>query len=168
MSLENTRVFIGNIPYLVSPEELQILFSNAGAIMKFEMFADERGKSRGCGVIQFSTRAEALKAISQYHHTSLYKRLITVKEDETFYMQQNRPVQISLKNMPMTVTWQQLKDVCREFGNVIRADVKIQKDGTSFGTALYETYTDAVKAAGQLNGALFNQRKVEASINLSN
>jgi RNA recognition motif-containing protein len=168
MSLENTRVFIGNIYYLAAASDLKQFFSAAGTIKKLDLFVDEQGKSRGCGIIHYSTRSEATKAVGMFHHTELCNRTITVKEDETFYLQQHKPVQISIKQMPVTVTWQQLKDVCREIGNVIRADVQVQPDGTSSGTVLYENSQEALRAVQLLNGAYFNGMKVEAFIDIIN
>ena len=168
MSIENCRLFIGNVHYHVSSTYLQETLSKAGTITKLELFTDDLGYSRGCGIVHFSTRPEALRAIEMFHHTEICNRLITVKEDDTFYLHLNRPVQIIVKKMPMTVTWQQLKDVCREIGCVLRADVKIQIDGTSTGTVLFENCSDAIKAVKLLNGALFNKMKVEACIDSTN
>ena len=138
MSLENSRVFIGNVYYLLTTADLKQIFSAAGVIAKCELFIDDQGKSRGCGIIYYNTKEEALKSIEMFHHTELFGRIITVKEDETFYLQNHRPIKVVIKKMPMTVTWQQLKDVCRSIGSILRADVQIQNDGTSSGTALFE------------------------------
>lgn len=161
MSQENTRVFIGNIYYTLTIPDLMNIFSKAGNIQKLDLFKDEQGKSRGCGIIQYDSRKSALDAISMFHNIELYSRLITVKEDSTFYSQQ-KPAQIVLKNMPATVTWQQLKDVCREMGNVLRADVKIHKNGTATGTVLFDLEDQAEHAIKLLNGAYFNGLKIAA------
>ena len=168
MSLDNTRVFIGNIYYILTEQELHQLFSKAGTIQKLDLFLDEQGKSRGCGIIHYSTRDEALAAIKLFHLTELCNRKITVKEDETFYLQLQRPAQMVIKKMPLTVTWQQLKDVCREIGNVIRADVKYNNDGTSSGNVLFENSGEAAKAVTLLNGARFNNMRVEAFLEFNN
>ncbi|OMJ79493.1 hypothetical protein SteCoe_20503 [Stentor coeruleus] len=168
MSLENTRVFIGNIYFMLSTQELKQYFSKAGKILKIDLFIDEKAKSRGCGIIQYSTRKEAQNAIQLFHHKEIFNRIITVKEDESYYSQQHKPVQICVQKMPITVTWQQLKDVCREMGNVLRADVKIQNDGTSSGMVLFECYGEAIKAVELLNGAFFNGVRVEAYVDLNN
>ena len=163
MSLENNRVFIGNIYYKLTKPELEQIFSKAGRIMKLDLFIDEQGKSRGCGIIHYSTKEEAVNAVKLFNLTQIHDRRITVKEDETFYLQHQKPVQISIRNMPGTVTWQQLKDVCREIGNVLRADVRIQSNNTASGTVLFEKSNDAIRAVQLLNGALFNGIRVEAA-----
>lgn len=167
MSQDNTRVFIGNVYYVLNIQDLIEIFSKAGNIIKLDLFTDEQGKSRGCGIIQYSSRASALRAISMFHNFELYSRFITVKEDETFYSQQ-KPTQIKLKGMPGTVTWQQLKDVCREMGDVLRADVKILKNGTANGTVLFDTEDQAATAVQLLNGAFFNGLKIEAFCEIVN
>jgi RNA recognition motif-containing protein len=168
MFAENTRIFIGNIYYSVTVPELHALFSQAGIIEKLELFTDENGSSRGCGIVQFSSHREALQAIRLFHRFELKNRRITVKEDENFYLQIKRPTQIIIRKMPVTVTWQQLKDVCRDLGSVLRADVRLESNDTATGTVLYETCADALKAVQLLNGALFNQMKVEAFIDTCN
>jgi RNA recognition motif-containing protein len=167
MYQENTRVFIGNIYYAIPLPDLKEIFSKAGTIEKIDLFTDESGKSRGCGIIVYSSRAEALQAITIFNNSELHSRLITVKEDETFYIQQ-KPAQVTIKGMPMTVTWQQLKDVCREMGEVLRADVKISTNRTATGTVLFDNNSQAAKAVELLNGAFFNGMKVEAFCEIDN
>ena len=90
-----------------------------------------------------------------------------MKEDETFYLQQ-KPAQITITGMPPTVTWQQLKDVCREMGEVLRADIKLQSNRTASGTVLFDNNSQAVKAVELLNGATFNGMKVSACCEFDN
>jgi RNA recognition motif-containing protein len=167
MQSENTRVFIGNIYYSITESDLKLLFSKAGCITKLDLFTDESGKSRGCGIITYTTRVEALQAITLFNNTELHTRLITVKEDETFYLQQ-KPAQITITGMPPTVTWQQLKDVCREMGEVLRADIKLQSNRTASGTVLFDNNSQAAKAVELLNGATFNGMKVSAFCEFDN
>jgi len=65
-------------------------------------------------------------------------------------------------NIPYTVTWQQLKDVFRECGNVLRADVPQDEKGRSkgFGIVLFETQDEAHRAIEMMNEAEFNGRKI--------
>lgn len=52
--------------------------------------------------------------------------------------------------LPYTVGWQDLKDLFRAAGQIIRADVKIGPDGihSGTGTVVYETAADAQNAIG--------------------
>ena len=50
----------------------------------------------------------------------------------------------------MTATWQDMKDLFREAGNVVRADVSVYPNGAPKGTGIvvYETHADAKNAVG--------------------
>ncbi|BEI97940.1 hypothetical protein CcaverHIS631_0302390 [Cutaneotrichosporon cavernicola] len=59
-----------------------------------------------------------------------------------------------VKNLPFTMQWQDLKDLFRPAGVVIRADVATTPDGQSrgFGTVLLASPEDAQRAASMFNG----------------
>lgn len=52
--------------------------------------------------------------------------------------------------LPYTATWQDMKDLFREAGAVIRADVAMFPDGRPKGTGIvvFETHEDAKNAVG--------------------
>ena len=53
--------------------------------------------------------------------------------------------------LPFHCQWQDVKDLFRNAGNILRADVVQGPDGRSrgFGTVLFATYEDAKKAMGK-------------------
>lgn len=55
--------------------------------------------------------------------------------------------------IPFNVGWQDLKDLFRAAGSIIRADVKMNPDGTptGTGTVVYELPQDAQNAIGELD-----------------
>lgn len=57
----------------------------------------------------------------------------------------------SAQQLPYTVGWQDLKDLFRAAGSIIRADVKMGPDGShsGTGTVVYETAQDAQNAIGE-------------------
>ncbi|CAG8510721.1 5700_t:CDS:10 [Paraglomus occultum] len=63
-------------------------------------------------------------------------------------------------NLPFNCQWQDLKDLFRAAGNIIRADVSTNYDGRSrgFGTVLFATPEDAQNAVGMFNGYEYNGR----------
>ncbi|RIA97359.1 hypothetical protein C1645_707212 [Glomus cerebriforme] len=63
-------------------------------------------------------------------------------------------------NLPFNCQWQDLKDLFRNAGNIIRADVSTNFDGRSrgFGTVLFATPEDARNAVGMYNGYEFQGR----------
>lgn len=57
------------------------------------------------------------------------------------------------KQIPFNCQWQDLKDLFRNAGNILRADIAQGQDGRSrgFGTVLYATPEDARNAVGKFN-----------------
>lgn len=58
---------------------------------------------------------------------------------------------MSPAQLPPDATWQDLKDLFREAGNIVRADVAMGPDGTPKGTGIvvFENHEDAVNAIGK-------------------
>jgi len=57
---------------------------------------------------------------------------------------------LARSQLPFTVGWQDLKDLFRAAGSIIRADVKMNPDGShsGTGTVIFETQQDAQTAIG--------------------
>ncbi len=89
---------------------------------------------------------------------------MTVKEDDN---SRNKEVQkkhqLKVSNLPPYVVWQTLKDVFKEFGTVLRADIEMDRNGFSsgIGTVLYEEGFEANVAAQNMNGAFINDREIK-------
>ncbi|GAA5903696.1 hypothetical protein JCM6882_003389 [Rhodosporidiobolus microsporus] len=68
-----------------------------------------------------------------------------------------------VQGLPYTVGWQDLKDLFRAAGSIIRADVKQGPDGshTGTGTVVYETPQDAQNAIAMYNGFEFQGSVLE-------
>lgn len=66
----------------------------------------------------------------------------------TFYPNRRRSPNIVLKQLPYQAGWQDLKDLFRTAGNIIRADINIGADGRAkgSGTVIFETAKDAQQA----------------------
>ena len=57
---------------------------------------------------------------------------------------------MTFENLPASFAWQELKDLCKPYGRVIRADVNRE---TAAGTAVFETAADAQSAVDALQGS---------------
>lgn len=66
-------------------------------------------------------------------------------------------------NLGYHITWQDLKDVFREFGPIIRTDVPTNQDGRSkgMGTVLFENENDAQRAIDEMTGKEVDGRVVD-------
>ncbi|KAJ3346183.1 hypothetical protein HDU83_003318 [Entophlyctis luteolus] len=66
-------------------------------------------------------------------------------------------------NLPYSVGWQDLKDLFRNAGNVIRSDIPSDYQGRSkgFGTVIMSSVEEARKAIAMYNGFEWNGRRIE-------
>ncbi|XP_060804462.1 heterogeneous nuclear ribonucleoprotein M [Amyelois transitella] len=79
---EGRRLIVSNIPYEYRWTELKDLFKEkVGDVGYVEIFKDENGKSRGCGVVQFTTSEATKKALFVMHRYELNGRKIVLKEE---------------------------------------------------------------------------------------
>ncbi|KAI0063939.1 RNA-binding domain-containing protein [Artomyces pyxidatus] len=67
---------------------------------------------------------------------------------------QNPGNQLYVGNLPYQAGWQDLKDLFRSAGNIVRADINIGADGRpkGSGTVIFETAKDAQQAISMYNG----------------
>lgn len=66
-------------------------------------------------------------------------------------------------NLPFHVRWQDLKDIFRNYGSVIRADVMLFPDGKSkgMGTVLFEAEEEAQRAIDEMTGKEIDGRVID-------
>ena len=75
------RIYVGGLPYSVGEQDLQNLFSKAGAVASVSVVTDRyTGDSKGFGFVEMSTDAEADDAIRTLNGASLSGRTLTVNE----------------------------------------------------------------------------------------
>lgn len=75
------RLYVGNISFRASEEDLKELFSKAGEVVSTKLITDAAtGRSRGFGFIEMSSDSEADKAISMLNGASFMERNIVVSE----------------------------------------------------------------------------------------
>ena len=59
-----TKLYVGNLPYLTTDDELRTLFTQAGTVTSVAVIKDrDTGTSKGFGFVEMSTQAEAQHAI---------------------------------------------------------------------------------------------------------
>ncbi|KAM0748178.1 hypothetical protein T439DRAFT_276529, partial [Meredithblackwellia eburnea MCA 4105] len=65
--------------------------------------------------------------------------------------------------LPFNCQWQELKDLMRGAGSVLRADIAQGPDGRSrgFGSVLFSTAQDAERAVQMFNGYDYNGRALK-------
>ena len=76
-----SKLYIGNLSYSVSNNDLEALFAQAGQVQSATVITDKfSGQSRGFGFVEMSTSEEAADAIRQFNDTELKGRNIKVNE----------------------------------------------------------------------------------------
>lgn len=75
------RLFVGNLPYNATSEDLETAFSEAGTVTSARVITDrETGQSRGFGFVEMGSAADGQKAISMWNGQELNGRALTVNE----------------------------------------------------------------------------------------
>jgi RNA recognition motif-containing protein len=74
-------VFVGNLSFATTPEEVQTLFSEAGTVEEVFLPTDRNtGRAKGFAFVKFSSAAEAATAIETLNGVELDGRPIRVNE----------------------------------------------------------------------------------------
>jgi RNA recognition motif-containing protein len=180
------RVWVGNLSFETSWQQLKDHFKVAGHVLHADIMQDAEGRSKGCGLVEFEHPADALRSISLLSNSTLNERQIMVREDREDPGARGGPsaatsswvfggfaaggprgggpapegTQLVVHGLPFRMAWQDLKDLCRAAGTVVRADVMTNTDGTSkgYGLVAFATQQDAAQAIAMLNGRVVEGR----------
>ncbi len=75
------KLYVGNLAFQTSSDELQQLFAQAGTVESVSVIEDrETGRSRGFGFVEMSSKEEGEAAISQFNGQDLGGRALNVNE----------------------------------------------------------------------------------------
>jgi len=74
-----SKLYIGNLPFSTTEDELRNLFAQAGTVSSVELIKDRfTGNSKGFAFVQMGSQAEAEKAMTMFNGYSLGNRDIKV------------------------------------------------------------------------------------------
>lgn len=73
------KLFVGGLPWATTSDELNKLFSNAGAVTSALVITDASGKSKGFGFVEMSDE-DSQKAIEMYNGQEYGGRTLVVNE----------------------------------------------------------------------------------------
>jgi len=77
--MSQSRLFVGNLSYQTMENDLQDYFSQAGVVSSVNLMMDKfTGKSRGFAFVEYSSAAEANKAVEMFHNKDFQGRALTV------------------------------------------------------------------------------------------
>ncbi|CAK0790269.1 unnamed protein product [Prorocentrum cordatum] len=185
------KVYVGNIDWKITRDELKDHMASAGEVVFAEVFEQDDGRSKGAGIVEYSTAEAAQKAIATLNDTELGARPLFVREDRGSSKGKGKDKDkdkgkgkdrekgkgkgkgrgkrsdpadegrlLYVGNLPFRASRQDVQDVFKEAGNVVRVDIAEGPDGRSKGyaTVLYETEDEAKSAIEKLNGNDFQGR----------
>ncbi|MBS3085267.1 RNA-binding protein [Candidatus Pacearchaeota archaeon] len=77
----SVKLYVGNLPFSVTNEELKKLFASYGEIEESTIISDKfSGRSKGFGFVTFSDNADGKKAVSEMNGKDIQGRQIKVSE----------------------------------------------------------------------------------------
>ncbi|HOO77788.1 MAG TPA: RNA-binding protein [bacterium] len=84
-------IYVGNLPYDVSDDELRQMFESYGAVASARVIMDRAaGRSKGFGFVEMPDRAEAEKAIEAMNGSEVGGRALRVNESKPRPKNDNR------------------------------------------------------------------------------
>jgi cold-inducible RNA-binding protein len=76
-----TKLYVGNLSFNTTENELQELFAQAGAVQEVSLMQDKfTGKSRGFAFVTMGSEEDAQNAISKFNGQTIEGRPLTVNE----------------------------------------------------------------------------------------
>ncbi|QDZ21723.1 RNA-binding domain-containing protein [Chloropicon primus] len=77
------RVYVWNLPWSTRWMDLKDHFKSVGEVAYADVMTDRRsGRSKGCGIVEFTCREDAQKAIETMYDTMIGDRKIALREDK--------------------------------------------------------------------------------------
>jgi RNA recognition motif-containing protein len=75
------RLYVGNLPYSATEDQLTELFSRSGKVDSVRVMRDmATGRARGFAFVEMGSDEDAQKAISQFHEHQMEGRALVVNE----------------------------------------------------------------------------------------
>ena len=77
----NLKLYVGNLPFGASEEDLKKLFSEVGEVQSVKIVTNAySGRPRGFGFVEMTSQEDAKKAISLLNGKTMMDRTLTVNE----------------------------------------------------------------------------------------
>jgi RNA recognition motif-containing protein len=74
-----TKLYVGNLPYNVTEQQLRALFAEAGEVGEVALIMDQyTGRSKGFAFVEMATDADAQAAINKFNGYELETRNLVV------------------------------------------------------------------------------------------
>ena len=152
------NIFIRGIPKTTTPREVYEYFMQFGDIFSCKVPEDEQGKHNGYGYITYYSNEDAEKALKETKGKKIFDSLNV--EIEHFQKKNERMInnnnennnhKIFINNLPEKYTIAELNSLCKEYGNVLNANIFSDRIGQKFGIVEFTNENEAKDAMSKLN-----------------
>lgn len=77
--MNNQKLYVGNLPYSLTSDQLGAHFAQAGNVVSATVIADRQsGRSKGFGFVEMASPEDAQKAIEMFHGKEMEGRSLVV------------------------------------------------------------------------------------------
>ncbi|KAF8052911.1 hypothetical protein N665_1492s0015 [Sinapis alba] len=183
-SVEEGRLYVGNLPYTITSSELSQLFGEAGNVVDVQIVYDKvTDRSRGFGFVTMGTIEEAKEAIQMFNSSQIGGRTVKVNFPEvprggerevmrTKIRDSNRsyvdsPHKIYAGNLGWNLTSQGLKDAFADQPGVLGAKVIYERNSgrsRGFGFVSFESEENIQSALSAMNGVEVEGRALRLNL----
>lgn len=174
------RCFVNNLAWRTSWQDLKDHFRANGTVVFANVIRDQSGRSKGWGIVEFSTPEEAARAVLEMNGSELDGRYVMVREDrEDRDAQRGRTkgpsgapmessgLQIVVHGIPWAYDDDKLRQIFDEATlNIDNAEVVYGKDSKSrgYGTVRFSSAEEAQRAIQEYNGVECEGRSLSLKI----
>lgn len=164
----STTVFVGNLPWSTQWHELKGMCQSFGNVAFVDIPENDNGGSRGFATVRFDDSISAQKCVQHLNGKQLEGRQLNVRFDKfegtsNRTSNSNESATVFVGNLPYTFNkWSDMKELCRNFGDVQFVDIPETEDGRSkgFATVKFGSSDGAQKCIEELDGKLLNGRRL--------
>ncbi|KAF8931285.1 hypothetical protein EDD21DRAFT_69055 [Dissophora ornata] len=192
MKANFTNVYIKNLDPEVSQDEVEAIFTKFGPVTSCVVSADENGRSKGFGFINFENHEDAKRAVDELHDTDYKDKKLFVtraqkkgeREEELKkqYEQQKleklskyQGVNLYVKNLDDDIDDEKLRQEFSVYGVITSAKVmRDEKPSTEgeeakgpskgFGFVCFSSPDEATKAVTEMNGRMIGTKPIYVAL----
>ncbi|MFH1699362.1 MAG: hypothetical protein ABIE07_02145 [Candidatus Zixiibacteriota bacterium] len=150
--MPNSKLYVGNLNYLVDRRQLSELFGPFGQIENINIV-----EGRGFGFVEFKHKAAAAKALEELDGSEFMGRNLRIAEAQP-PLKPGQPIsKIYVGNLNYSITEDRLRELFGQFGEIISISL-VGDRGIAF--IEFETTDGAIEAMDELNGQEFEGRNL--------
>ncbi|KAG1142871.1 hypothetical protein G6F37_002278 [Rhizopus arrhizus] len=179
-----TNIYVKNIPFDVTDEELSQLFGKYGIITSCVITRDDDGTSKGFGFVNFEKHQDAQNAVDDLHKKDFRGQDLYVsraqkknereeelrrqyEEAKLEKMSKYQGVNLYVKNLDDDMDDDRLRDEFSVYGVITSA--KIMRDektniSRGFGFVCFTSPEDATRAVTEMNGRIIGSKPIYVAI----